>query len=203
MKTPLLPLLTFGFLALAPLRAQEPEHIRDVIYTKHDGVALTMDTFRPAKPNGAGIIKIISGGWKSNHQGITDGGWPKAGYTTFVVVHGSQPRFQVEEIVADLNRAVRFVRAHASDYGVDPLKLAIPTDAAKKQAAESILERNAIAARLMQQHGITIDDLFTFITPHLATAQNPNDVHFTGPGYQMLGQQVAASIAAALRKKGP
>lgn len=107
------------------LQAQEPERIRDVIYTKHDGVALTMDVFKPAKPNGAGIIKIISGGWKSNHNGISDGGWPKAGYTTFVVVHGTQPRFQVEEIVADLNRAVRFVRAHAAEYGVDPQKLGV------------------------------------------------------------------------------
>lgn len=115
----------FFVLITAPLHAQEPERIRDVIYTKHDGVALTMDVFKPAKPNGAGIIKIISGGWKSNHNGISDGGWPKAGYTTFVVVHGTQPKFQVEEIVADLNRAVRFVRAHAADYGVDPQKLGV------------------------------------------------------------------------------
>jgi acetyl esterase/lipase len=107
------------------LSAQEPERIRDVIYTKHDGVALTMDVFKPVKPNGAGIIKIVSGGWKSNHNGISDGGWPKAGYTTFVVVHGTQPRFQVEEIVADLNRAVRFVRANAASYGVDPQKLGV------------------------------------------------------------------------------
>jgi acetyl esterase/lipase len=110
---------------ITPLCAQEPEHIRDLIYTKHDGVALTMDVFKPANPNGAGIIKIVSGGWKSNHKGISDGGWPKAGYTTFVVVHGSQPRFQVEEIVTDLNRAVRFVRANAAHYGVDPMKLGV------------------------------------------------------------------------------
>jgi len=77
----------------------------------------------------------------------------------------------------------------------------IPTDPAKNQTAESIVERNAIAAGVMQKHGIPIDDLFTFITPHLATAQNPNDVHFNGPGYQMLGQQVAASIEALLPKK--
>lgn len=105
--------------------AQEVERIRDVIYTKHDGVALTMDVFKPEKPNGAGIIKIISGGWKSNHKGISDGGWPKAGYTTFVVVHGTQPRFQVEEIVADLNRAVRFIRANAAQFGVEPNKLGV------------------------------------------------------------------------------
>lgn len=45
------------------LFGQEPVRIRDVIYTKHDGVALTMDIFKPAQPNGAGIIKIVSGGW--------------------------------------------------------------------------------------------------------------------------------------------
>jgi acetyl esterase/lipase len=115
---------SLGF-SLAHLHAQETERIRDVIYTKHDGVALTMDIFKPAKPNGAGIIKIISGGWKSSHLGISDGGWPKSGYTTFVVVHGTQPRFQVEEIVADLNRAVRFIRANSASYGVDPMKLGV------------------------------------------------------------------------------
>ena len=125
MKTKYLTLLVCFILSAAIVYGQEPERIRDVIYAKHDGVALTMDIFKPAQPNGAGIIKIVSGGWKSNHQGINDGGWPKAGYTTFVVVHGSQPRFQVEEIVADLNRAVRFVRANAARYGVDPMKLGV------------------------------------------------------------------------------
>ena len=120
-----LALTALTLLAVTVLRAQEPERIRDIIYTKHDGVALTMDVYKPAKPNGAGIIKIVSGGWKSNHNNISDGTWPMAGYTTFVVVHGSQPHFQVEEIVADLNRAVRFVRAHAAEYGVDPNKLGV------------------------------------------------------------------------------
>ena len=125
MNTRIATLLGLLILSIASLQAQDVERIRDVIYTKHDGVALTMDVFKPAKSNGAGVIKIISGGWKSNHNGISDGGWPKSGYTTFVVVHGSQPRFQVEEITADLNRAVRFIRANASKYGVDPLKLGV------------------------------------------------------------------------------
>ena len=111
--------------SLSSLSAQQTERIQDVIYTKHDGVALTMDIFQPAKPNGAGVIKIISGGWKSDHRNISDGGWPEAGYTTFVVVHGTQPRFQVEEIVADLNRAVRFIRTNAAKYHVDPQKLGV------------------------------------------------------------------------------
>jgi len=56
------------------LRANDVERISDIIYTKHDGVALTMEVFKPAKPNVSDVIKIISGGWKSNHKGISDGG---------------------------------------------------------------------------------------------------------------------------------
>ena len=51
----------------------------------------------------------------------------------------------------------------------------------------------------MQKHGIAVDDLFTIITPHLATAQIPHDAHFTGKGYQLLGGQVAESIKASLK----
>lgn len=51
----------------------------------------------------------------------------------------------------------------------------------------------------VQAHDVAIDDLFSFITPHLAEVQPPNDVHFTGKGYDLLGQQVAESILAALK----
>lgn len=116
-------LLCLGLAYAQP--APEVTRIRDVIYQKRDGFALTLDVFQPAKPNGAAIIKLVSGGWNSNHNGIGDGGWPKAGYTTFVVVHGSQPRFHIDEIVADVQRAVRFVRANAATYGIDPGKIGV------------------------------------------------------------------------------
>jgi acetyl esterase/lipase len=112
-------------LASALTFAQEVVRTSDVIYAKHDGVALTMDVFTPAKPNGAAVIKIISGGWNSNHNGISDGGWTKHGFTTFVVVHGTQPRFHIDEIVADLQRSVRFIRANAARFGIDPNKIGV------------------------------------------------------------------------------
>jgi acetyl esterase/lipase len=115
------------FLALTCVlgTAQEVTRTSDVIYTKHDGVALTMDVFTPAKPNGAAVIKIISGGWNSNHNGINDGGWTNYGFTTFVVVHGTQPRFHIDEIVGDLQRSVRFIRANAAQFGIDPNKIGV------------------------------------------------------------------------------
>jgi len=35
----------------------------DVIYGRKSGTALTMDVFQPAKPNGLGIVFMVSGGW--------------------------------------------------------------------------------------------------------------------------------------------
>ena len=61
-----------------------------------------------------------------------------------------------------------------------------------------LVQRNEAAARVMQKHGIAIDDLYTFIKPDLAKFQNPKDVHFTGPGYDRLAEQVARSIESAV-----
>lgn len=76
----------------------------------------------------------------------------------------------------------------------------IPDNPATKHSAASIVERNAAAAAIMHKHGVAIDDLFAFITPHLAEAQLPNDVHFAGKGYEMLGEQVAEAVRAALKE---
>lgn len=108
--------------------AQDASRISDVIYTKHDGVALTMDVFKPAKPNGIGVLWMVSGGWVSNHTAINPGiakYFTDRGMTFFQVVHGTQPRFTLPEIVKDIHRAVRFVRTNASQYGVDPNRLGI------------------------------------------------------------------------------
>jgi acyl-CoA thioesterase-1 len=78
----------------------------------------------------------------------------------------------------------------------------IPDVPAQTQTAASIVERNAAAAAFMEKHGVAIDDLFTFITPRLAEAQLPNDVHFKPEGYDLLGGQVAESIRAALASSG-
>jgi lysophospholipase L1-like esterase len=74
----------------------------------------------------------------------------------------------------------------------------IPDVPAQNQTAASIVERNAAAAAVMEKHGVAIDDLFAFITPHLAATQLPDDVHFRPEGYDLLGGQVAIAIRAAL-----
>lgn len=75
----------------------------------------------------------------------------------------------------------------------------IPPDTKDGEAATAaIVEKNKIAARVMQKHGVVIDDLFAWITPDLAKFQNPKDVHFNAPGYDRLAQRVARVLETAL-----
>ncbi len=105
------------------------QRTQDVIYGRKFGMALTMDVFTPAKnPNGAAVIVVISGGWFSDHKAINTAfadPFLKRGYTVFAVVHGSQPKFTIPEIVLDMNRAVRFIRHHAKKYNIDPERIGI------------------------------------------------------------------------------
>jgi acetyl esterase/lipase len=121
-------------LTLAPSTpaAGDPSFTRqeDVIYGRKYGTALTMDVFRPKAPraNGAAVIVVVSGGFFSSHAAVNPQfGKPllDRGYTVFAVVHGSQPRYTVPEIVGDMNRAVRFIRHHADDYGIDPQRIGV------------------------------------------------------------------------------
>jgi acyl-CoA thioesterase-1 len=62
----------------------------------------------------------------------------------------------------------------------------------------AIVERNEVAAKLMASHGIAVDDLYATLLPHMARVMKPDDVHPNGEGYELLGQQVAASIHKVL-----
>ncbi len=100
----------------------------DVIYGRKFGTALTLDVFQPEKPNAAAIIFAVSGGFFSSHDAINAKTYQiflDRGYTVFVVVHGSQPKFQIPEITQDMHRAVRFIRHHAAKYGIDPNRLGV------------------------------------------------------------------------------
>ena len=47
------------------------------------------------------------------------------GFTVFAVRHGSSPRYPMSAIVADMRRAVRFIRQHAGEYGVDRNRIGV------------------------------------------------------------------------------
>jgi acetyl esterase/lipase len=104
------------------------EVTRGVKYSSRRGDDLVLDVLRPRRPNGYGVLVMVSGSWKSSREGIHPAlvaPLLRRGYTVFAVHHGSQPEFTVMEIVEDVRRAVRFVRHHAREYGVNPDRLGV------------------------------------------------------------------------------
>jgi acetyl esterase/lipase len=102
------------------------QRVDRIVYTQRHGHELTFDLVRPARPNGLGIAVMVSGSWKSGPDGFH--AWMVApllrrGYTILAVSHLSQPQATVMEIVADVHRAVRFIRHHAREYGIDPNRI--------------------------------------------------------------------------------
>jgi acetyl esterase/lipase len=130
-----LPSLLLGWLlvlatgAASAQDAPEFNRTRDVIYGRKFGLAMTLDVFAPKKGgNGIGVIAVVSGGWFSRPQMIHPPFYHellRRGYTVFAVCHGSQPKFTIDEIHEDISRAVRFVRANAKTYRIDPDRIGI------------------------------------------------------------------------------
>lgn len=123
--------LLLGALA-APAAVAQPsaDYTRkeDVIYGRKFGLAMTMDVFTPKKANGLGVIFCVSGGWFSAKEAINVNflkPFLDRGYTVFAVVHGSQPKFTIPEVLEDMHKAVRYIKVHAKEYSVDPEKLGI------------------------------------------------------------------------------
>lgn len=111
--------------------ADDPVKIHaDLVYGHKDGMALTVDILQPPVQNGAAVLLIQSGGWYSNWMeprvflGVGKSFLDK-GYALVIVRHGSAPRYQVPDAVADVRRAVRFVRWKAKDYGIDENRLGV------------------------------------------------------------------------------
>jgi acetyl esterase/lipase len=124
--------------ALLPLAAHAappaPTVDRNVVYGMYSGLALLLDVHRPAQPNGFGVIFISGSGWQAGldygaaplkQQQIPIWGPPllAAGYTVFAINHRAAPRFHYPAALEDVQRAIRYVRFHARDYGIDGARL--------------------------------------------------------------------------------
>lgn len=103
----------------------------DVTYTQNettygyrDGLALTMTVLTPKKPNGKAIVSLKSGGWVSNlnwNEAFINRAMPfvNEGYTVFLTMHSSGPRYAIPDALEDVQRAVQFVRYNAKAYKID------------------------------------------------------------------------------------
>jgi acetyl esterase/lipase len=123
-------LIPWLLLALVVGAQETPKFTRaqDVIYGHKLGMALTFDVFQPEQANGAAVFFMVSGGFTSRHEAISERFFRPLlarGYTVFAVAHGSQPKFHIPEIHQDIHRAVRYARHEAARWNVDPNRFGI------------------------------------------------------------------------------
>ena len=97
--------------------------------TEKDIPAVTV--WEPAKENrvGAGVVVCPGGGYGNlamDHEGKQIAEWlNKNGITAFVLRYRHAPSYKHPAPLTDAQRAIRFVRSRAADYGIDPNKIGI------------------------------------------------------------------------------
>lgn len=64
---------------------------------------------------------------------------------------------------------------------------------------DDAIRYNAVAARVMQEQGVAINDLHAFVKPRQAQLQRPANVHFSNEGSAQLADVVVGKIAPLLR----
>lgn len=112
-------------------RRHEPEIAKDYWVRNVNNPSLTI--FRPKRQNGAAVIVIPGGAHKLivwTTEGVNVGrALNRYGLTAFVLKYrlardeGSP--YKISDAVADVRRSIRWVRAHAAEYGVDPHRVGI------------------------------------------------------------------------------
>jgi acetyl esterase/lipase len=183
-----------------------------VVYGHRDELSLAFDVYRPAQPGGAAVIMIVSGGWQSSVEMgriLAQDYCPPLnakGFTVFAVRHGTSPRYPMSTIVADTRRAVRFIRQHAGEYGVDrnrigafglsagghlALLLGTTADAGDPSASDAVLRESSRVAAVVAYFPPT--DLSRWGTPQIrqafpaarltdAEAAEYSPIRFVSPG---------------------
>lgn len=123
--------LLLSILLASLSHAADPYTIEsNLTYGMYSGSALLLDVYKPARPNGYGIVFVSGSGWtmplaygapelKTNGQSkLYANVLATAGYTVFTLNHRAVPRFRYPAQVDDVQRAVRFVRHNAARFGI-------------------------------------------------------------------------------------
>jgi len=127
----------------------------DQVYGHKYGLALTFDVYTPRNSTGAAVLFINSGGYASGMmrqcENGKDSAWTlipvnsldkwnlppliveqysfekllAAGFTVFDIRHGSTPKFTIDDIFEDCSRAVRHIKFHAGEYGINAERIGL------------------------------------------------------------------------------
>lgn len=103
----------------------------------------------------------------------------------------------IEQYRENLEKLVRRLKASGAKL-IWASTTPIPEGAAGR-IKDQELEFNAAAREIMDRHGVTVNDLHTWVWPYLDRYQQKANVHFTKEGSRFLAERVASRIRNALR----
>ncbi|MDY2641697.1 MAG: alpha/beta hydrolase [Mediterranea sp.] len=96
---------------------------------------------RPAKPNGMAILMCPGGGYARlamNHEGHDMAPWMNALGITYVVLKYRMPNGHDEVPLSDAEQAIRLIRQHAKEWGINPQSIGVMGASAGGHLAASL-----------------------------------------------------------------
>jgi len=116
----------------------------DAVYATIDGVDFYMDVFVPngtaapeylgpnEKGKGLAIIDVVSGAWSAGRGKLKDHEQARFfsiftahGYTLFAIRPGSKGDYDALDMVDHVRHGIRYVKANAEQYGIDPDRIGL------------------------------------------------------------------------------
>jgi acetyl esterase/lipase len=116
-----------------PSRAEDTVR-RDIVYGEPGGHRLLLDLYLPGQPGPHPVVVLVhGGGWlQGSKEGYRQIGPMLAahGYAGCAINYRLAPEFPYPAAMDDCQRAVRWVRAHGAEYGIDGKRVAAMGDSA-------------------------------------------------------------------------
>lgn len=108
-------------------------------------------------------------------------------------VNGAKPNVSVQEYGENLRKIVARLKETGAKL-IFATTTPVPDSEAEKYVQGSEVPYNEIARQVMDEEGVTINDLHGVAAAHLEEWQIPRNVHFSSKGSKALAEQVAESI---------
>ena len=124
--------------------------LRAITYVQRDARALQLDLYLPKKRSTRipGVVFVHGGGWRT---GVRANFAPMAirmaerGYAAATVSYRLSPEAAYPAAIHDVKAALRWMRTHAGDYGIDPARIAVAGGSAGGQIASLVGVTNDLA----------------------------------------------------------
>jgi acetyl esterase/lipase len=106
----------------------EIEFRPDIEYGTGGGEPLRLNLARPKNAAGPlpAVVFIHGGGWSGGKREVHDPQvreWAAKGYVTATVTYRLLPKHRWPAQIEDVKCAIRYLRAHASEFGIDPTRI--------------------------------------------------------------------------------